>query len=160
MISRWGSQLALHYASASDVELLEIVDLLIGSYYKLHTKDMLVHHTVHIVAGYMIWSAGIHALAKPLMMQELSSIMLNVFVYARNRDAALATPSFVGFALLFAVFRMGGGTLAAYRFFRAGTHPVLSYFVCAGASMQWYWGWNIALKVRRKLSAGAKATKS
>lgn len=157
------------YARADDTVLLnhcgyaflayESVDLIIGSWFGLHTKDMLVHHMVHIAAGGVVMTsakASLYALAKPLLAQEMSSILLNAFVYQRNRNPAIAPACFVGFALLFAMFRLGGGTIAAYTFLMKGTHPVLGICVAFGAVMQWYWGWTISLKVRRQLSGSAK----
>ena len=137
----------------------EIVDLIIGSWYHLHTKDMLVHHAVHIVAGGMIWSLGLHSLARPLMTQEMSSIFLNAFAYARNRYPSISNGLFGCFALFFSIFRLGGGSMAAYQFFLAKTHPTLSYFVVAGAGMQWYWGYMIAQKVSRQFGGEGKVGK-
>jgi len=133
----------------------EIVDLVIGLIYGLHTTDMLLHHGLHIAAGALIWAAGLHALARPLMMQEMSSIFLNLFVMARNRVPSISTALFVCFGLSFMVFRMGNGSLAAYRFFQSGTHPTVGYLVLGGAALQWWWGYSIALKVQRQLKRGA-----
>ena len=57
------------------------------------------------------------------------------------------------FALAFAVFRLGGGSLAALRFYQGGTHPLLGYLMLVGAALQWWWGLGIALKVKRSLFA-------
>ena len=137
----------------------EIIDLFISLWYGLLGKDMLLHHAIHILAGGLMWGFGLHELARPVMMQEWSSIPLNLFVFSRNRPqyAHLSTSFFVCFAIAFAIFRLGGGTIAAVSFFFGGTHPVLGTLILAGASMQWYWGYTIALKVRRQLSNASES---
>ena len=127
----------------------EIVDLVIGLCYGLHTAEMVLHHGLHIAAGSLIWSFELSALARPLMMQETSSIFLNLFVVARNRTPSISKGLFVCFAVVFAIFRMGNGSLAAYQFFQSGTHPTLGYLVLGGAAMQWWWGYKIASKLLR-----------
>jgi hypothetical protein len=128
----------------------EIVDLVLGSWFRLHTRDMFLHHALHILAGWLIWSNKLGSLARPLMLQEMSSIFLNSFVFVRNRYPSVADACFACFALAFAVTRLGIGTATAARFFVAGTHPMLSILVCGGSAMQWRWGVKIMDKLRRQ----------
>ena len=135
----------------------EIVDLVIGSVFKLHTVDMLLHHTVHIAAGGLIWFNGLYTLARPMMTQEMSSIFLNMWMLGRHRGPPGKSDwLFVCFALAFAIFRLGIGSMACLDFYRGGTHPTLGYLVLGGAGFQWYWGYTISLKVYQQITAGAE----
>ena len=134
----------------------EIVDLLVGLWFRLHGKDMLLHHAVHIAAGGLIWAADLHALARPLLMQEASSIFLNIWYLTRNRAGELiSNVFFLSFAIMFAIVRVGNGSWAAVKFFRGGTHPILGYLVLIGAAMQQYWGYTIGVKVYTALSGSS-----
>ena len=144
----FASNMAMLYHCAYAFFAYELVDLIIGSYYKLHTTEMIFHHVLHLVAGSIVWYYSLDELAGPLMRQEMSSIALNCFIYSRNRyPAAVSDGLFVCFALLFYVFRLGGGTLASVRFYLSGTHPLLGCLVLVGSALQWWWGKTITVKL-------------
>lgn len=144
----FANDMAVLYQCAYAFFAYEVVDLLIGACYKLHTTEMYFHHVLHIVAGSIVWYYNLEELAGPLMRQEMSSIALNAFSYTRNRcPSAVSDGAFVCFALLFYVFRLGGGTLASVRFYRSGTHPLLGHLVLVAAALQWWWGKTITVKL-------------
>ena len=119
------------------------------------TFEMFFHHIVHIIMclSFECDLAGGDVVPTLLLMQETSSIFLNVFLVLRNREYSrhLIHASFGVFYVCFVLYRvLGGFYVCTLCFQRYDMH--LTVLVCLGYGLQLYWIKQITAKAHKKFS--------
>lgn len=95
-----------------------------------------------------------------LLAQETSGILLNPFYIMRHRVREdIVRAVFIGFAILFAIYRLlGGGLFSVLEMIRCakdGDELAFLFMILPGSLLQWYWG----MKIAQHVHAGVKKSK-
>lgn len=110
---------------------------------------LIFHHFIHILmATVFLHTNKFVPTTAILLAQETSGLLLNPFFILKNRVREdLVKTIFIGFAILFVIYRIfGGGLFSVLELIRCAENDELQFLliIIPGSLLQWYWGFKIA----------------